>query len=92
MRLLPRLCTGQRGVRPAIGRIEKMQRLEIAHQMLKKVGLEGAEKRYIWQLSGGHVKRVGIARALAANPRAVITRRTVCARTPSPRTRCKLCC
>ena len=25
--------------------IEKMQRLEIAHQMLKKVGLEGAEKR-----------------------------------------------
>ena len=33
--------------------IEKMQRLEIAHQMLKKVGLEGAEKRYIWQLSGG---------------------------------------
>ena len=33
--------------------VEKMQRLEIAHQMVKKVGLEGAEKRYIWQLSGG---------------------------------------
>lgn len=48
--------------------IEKMQRLEIAHQMLKKVGLEGAEKRYIWQLSGGQRQRVGIARALAANP------------------------
>ncbi|EEY5941207.1 taurine dioxygenase [Escherichia coli] len=45
--------------------IEKMQRLEIAHQMLKKVGLEGAEKRYIWQLSGGQRQRVGIARALA---------------------------
>ncbi|HBV0270913.1 ATP-binding cassette domain-containing protein [Escherichia coli] len=44
--------------------IEKMQRLEIAHQMLKKVGLEGAEKRYIWQLSGGQRQRVGIARAL----------------------------
>ncbi|EEY0504990.1 taurine ABC transporter ATP-binding subunit [Escherichia coli] len=42
--------------------IEKMQRLEIAHQMLKKVGLEGAEKRYIWQLSGGQRQRVGIAR------------------------------
>ena len=37
--------------------IEKMQRLEIAHQMLKKVGLEGAEKRYIWQLSGGQRQR-----------------------------------
>ena len=45
--------------------VEKMQRLEIAHQMVKKVGLEGAEKRYIWQLSGGQRQRVGIARALA---------------------------
>ena len=44
--------------------IEKMQRLEIAHQMLKKVGLEGAEKRYIWQLFGGQRQRVGIARLL----------------------------
>ncbi|HIC1090377.1 TPA: taurine ABC transporter ATP-binding subunit [Escherichia coli] len=46
--------------------VEKVQRLEIAHQMLKKVGLEGAEKRYIWQLSGGQRQRVGIARALDA--------------------------
>ena len=30
--------------------VEKVQRLEIAHQMLKKVGLEGAEKRYNPQL------------------------------------------
>lgn len=65
--------------------VEKMQRLEIAHQMVKKVGLEGAEKRYIWQLSGGQRQRVGIARALAANL-AVITRRTVwCAGRLHPR-------
>ena len=65
--------------------IEKMQRLEIAHQMLKKVGLEGAEKRYIWQLSGGQRQRVGIARAGGKSP-AVITRRTVwCAGCLHPR-------
>lgn len=67
-------CPEQRGVRPQLG-IEKMQRLEIAHQMLKKVGLEGAEKRYIWQLSGGQRQRVcGCSRAGGKSP-AVITRR-----------------
>ncbi|MBZ4329107.1 ATP-binding cassette domain-containing protein, partial [Mycobacterium tuberculosis] len=45
--------------------VEKAQRRQAAAQMLKKVGLEGAEKRFIWQLSGGQRQRVGIARALA---------------------------
>ena len=66
--------------------VEKVQRLEIAHQMLKKVGLEGAEKRYIWQLSGGQTHLLALAGATSAGrdcPRAggespaVITRRTV---------------
>ena len=48
--------------------VDKTQRRATAAQMLKKVGLEGAEKRFIWQLSGGQRQRVGIARALAANP------------------------
>lgn len=65
--------------------IEKMQRLEIAHQMLKKVGLEGAEKRYIWQLSGGQRQRVGLPARWRRIP-AVITRRTVwCAGRLHPR-------
>ncbi len=65
--------------------VEKMQRLEIAHQMVKKVGLEGAEKRYIWQLSGGQRQRGGMPARWRQIP-AVITRRTVwCAGRLHPR-------
>lgn len=33
--------------------VEKVQRQRIAQEMLQKVGLDGAGKRFIWQLSGG---------------------------------------
>ena len=50
--------------------VAREQRLNTARDMLKKVGLEGAEKRFIWQLSGGQRQRVGIA--LAANPQLLL--------------------
>ena len=52
--------------------IPEAQRLERAHQALKRVGLEGFSHRRPSQLSGGQRQRVAIARAIVKDPTLIL--------------------
>ncbi|MBP2650611.1 MAG: transporter related protein [Firmicutes bacterium] len=55
-----------------IMKIGRVERNEIAEEMLELVGLSDYANRYPRQLSGGMQQRVGIARALAINPKILL--------------------
>ena len=52
--------------------VPKAERLETAARFLKLLDLEGYENHYPSQISGGMKQRVGLARALATEPRLML--------------------
>lgn len=52
--------------------VSKTERRETAQHYIDLVGLQGFEKSYPHELSGGMKQRVGIARAYTANPKVLI--------------------
>jgi len=67
MTLIENICFGLK-----MKKIKKAERNEVALAMVNKLKLQGLEKRYPSQLSGGQCQRVAIARALVNKPKVLL--------------------
>ena len=71
--LLPRMSALENVALPLVyAGIPKKQRLEMAMEVVKKVGLETRSHHKPNELSGGQAQRVAIARALVNNPSIIL--------------------
>jgi len=67
--LLPWRCVLDNVLLPVdVQRLGRDRHQKVAMDLLSLVGLEGFERRYPWELSGGMQQRVAITRALIHNP------------------------
>lgn len=64
MTLIENICFGLK-----MKRINKRERIDRASNMINLLSLQGLEKRYPSQLSGGQCQRASIGRALVTNPK-----------------------
>jgi lipoprotein-releasing system ATP-binding protein len=71
--LLPEFSALENTIMPAlIARLSKAVAVQMAVEILKKVGLEGRLSHRVGELSGGEQQRVAIARALIMKPKLLL--------------------
>ena len=80
------------GIKQSRKELSRAERLQIADEYLKKVGLDNFGNKYPGQLSGGMQQRVAIARALAMDTDILLMDEPFGAIDPKTALPCGNCC